>query len=383
MFLALLTARDRVRLSAGLFIVAGLFRFELGLVGIACLTALALFRWGTGEDGRGALLAAAGVVGGSSVLYGLLNFVTGGKALPEIFLLPVMVINPGRRVPLFPPQFGPMGVPVELALLIVPIVVLILALKLRRPYLAATNLGTLWLLSHLVQHANWEHLYITAALVLPWNLLSLASILYRPDDQIGSLPAAEASGELAGPGTARVARWTTRFCWITAGIWPGLLVFGWLLYLSSLSPLSQVHGWNDVVSVQGRTVVAYSTAEARADGQVARYLVRHAGPSDRLFVSEGTLVHIQSNAVVMYYLSGMRPANSLLELNPGIEDTPAIQEQIIDTLRPGTWIVEWVAGLGNERGQEQTHASYLFRRWVHAHARLMLQNPYYRVLRVA
>jgi hypothetical protein len=383
LFLALLTARDRVPLSAALFIAAGLFRFELGIVGLASLTALALFRWGNGEDGRSALLGAFSVLGISSLVYGALNVVAAGKALPEIFLLPIMVINPGRRVPLFPPQFGPLGVPIEIALLTVPIVVVLLTLKLRRPYLAATNIGTLCLMPHLVQHANWEHLCITAAMVLPWNLLTLTSLLSRSEDQIGSLPVLGKSAPSAGPVVYRMVRWTTRFCWITACIYPAFLVLAWFLYFSSLSPISSFHGWNDTVTVGGRTIIAFNPAEARADGQVARYLVRHAGPNDRLFISQGTLVAAESNPVVMYYLSGMQPANSHLELNPGVENTAPVERQIIGTLHPGTWIVEWTAGLGTERGVNRGHGSHVFERWVRAHTRLMLEDSNYRVLRVS
>lgn len=433
LLLALLAARDRVYLSAALFVVAALFRFEFGIVGMACLVALAALRWWNAESWRREALAAVFLAGGLAAVYGGLDLLTAGQAVRQIVVLPELVVYPDRAVPLFPPQFGPIGVPIELAVLILPGTVFLLALRRRLTYLAATNLALCCALPQLLQHPNWTQLCTVGAEVLPWSVLGLVSLLTGSTDRVGPgsparidlvsqrVPEAAASTRGSDPPVSarptpqdmrddtggasptkrspvnhhrraggyakgrhsRTVRWTARFALISTGIWPAMLMIAWFLYVSSFSPLSHFRGWDHVVSVGGRSVIVRDAGQARAYAQVSRYLVRRAGPSDRLFISDGSLRTSISNPVFLYYLTGMHPASSHLEMNPGIEDQAQVQREIVRSLHPGTWIVEWTAGTGADAGTAGRPGSQIFERWTAFHARPVLENSDYRVLRVA
>jgi hypothetical protein len=341
LFAGLLAVRSgRLGPAALAFGLAAGFRLEFGVAGALSLASFAMLSWCNGRRElsiwRPVLALCAGVV----AFYLLLDLVTGGRALQDILIDPVVHIEPYRRIPLFPPRFGLFGVPAALCLLIGPPVLAVLAWHTRNPPLAATSLAICALLPQVLQDADWGHLFGVAAIGIPWVVVGLLD-LYRADQYLGTdAPAEGARGTTASMrlvGTAIRAGATT-------GALYSLFVIAYCLIASPLSPASSVFLGNGPVHVIGsgqRMIIARTAAEANDGSRVVAYLRDHRARGGKVYVSSSALLGANYNMTVLYYALGETPASMYLETNPGLQTRPTIQRDITRELHQCEWVILW------------------------------------------
>jgi len=387
LLLGLLASRDRPRTAAALFFAAGMFRFEFALAGCVVLLSLSALDRIDRAWARRRLAAGLALVAATGIFHLALSAVTGGQALRDIFLDPIFVVDPAHRLPLFPPYFGPAGVPLEFLVVGGPPLLIVLGLLHKRPYLVATNLGVLTLLSQFFQRADWQHLFAAGAVSVPWMLFGFGELLYR-ENRFHRAVAPVLDGD-AGDGEVRTASrlitGTLAAVGLVVGACYSIVVLSYGVYLSPLSPVtseSVYRSWSQhVVHAGSSTIVASSRGEARDDTQLVAYFHRYARSSQQLFIAPITLRYDIYNQTALYYVLGLHPASKYLEMLPGLEKRATVQKEIIADLRSCKWIVLWKGGFSREPNSSVVPGSALLEHFVRAHYHVVLQNPTYEVLR--
>jgi len=375
LFLGLRALQRRPVGAAILFITAGTFRFEFGFAGLVAVSLMTLLMFGDRSQMKRLLAATIATAGGLLGFYLLLAVLTDGEAIRQIVLDPIQRIGPARALPLVPLDLPLAVAPLALVTVLGPVAMAVLGLSLRRPYIAATNAGLIPLLGHLVQRADSQYLFWTAALIVPWILVSMVDLI-----RIEAVPRSNPMH------VHRKDRWLSRLiAWISLSIGPpfgGILILYtlWISPISVLSPTSLWHGHSRFVTGSGNTILAMTSAEARDDRQIIGYISQHAYHTDSIFVAPTRIRNAMWNATELYYVLGLRPATRYLEMNPGVETQPEVQREIIGDLSTCRWVVLWKHGYWYEANGTRQLGSPLLARFIHHRYRLALQNPDYEVL---
>jgi hypothetical protein len=387
LLLGLLASRDRARLAAALFFAAGMFRFEVALAGCVVLLSLAALDRMDRTWAPRRLEAGLALVAATGFFHLALSAVTAGQALRDIFLDPIFAVDPAHRLPLLPPYFGPAGVPLELLVVGGPPLLIVLGLLHKRPYVVATNLGVLTLLSQFFQRADWQHLFAAGAISVPWMLFGFAELL-QPENRVHRAVNSALDGVTRHQQDRAASRLITRTLaavGLVVGAWYSIVVLSYGVYLSPLSPVSSeslYRNWSQhVVHAGSSTIIASSRGEARDDTQLVAYFHRYARSSQQLFIAPTTLRYDIYNQTALYYVLGLHPASRYLEMLPGLEKRATVQNQIIVELRNCNWIVLWKGGFSPEPNSSVVPGSALLEHFVRTQYRLVLQNQTYEVLR--
>jgi len=391
LLLGLLAARAHPLIAVPLLVMAGTFRFEFGLVGTAALCEMAtLPRHESGLPSQRCLLGSAIAVGATlCAFYLAVNALTGGDALQDIFLDPILVVAPGRRLPIIPPWIVAPYLPVEVVTVVGPLVMIAIALRSGQTYAAATILASTILLLQFFQRADATHLMEVAAVIIPWLLITLVRL---PLDASGYRPR-----RAMAPRTAKAPRTNSRALAACAIVGLPIVTncgtgYGAVQYVLAHSVHHGSPGLprlasSAVVQVGRRAIVAGSTREAQDALEVARYLQKHGSARQNVFIDTVHLRHSMYNDTVLYYLLGMRPATRYLEMEPGLETQQRVQKEIIARLRDCPWIILWKGGFWFEPNASQVAGSPLLERFILGHYTLKLQNTtyklYYRPVRTA
>ncbi|HEX6508463.1 MAG TPA: hypothetical protein VF221_12600, partial [Chloroflexota bacterium] len=223
----------RIGLAALAFGLAGTFRVEFAVAGMVALASLALLEWRGGDRTSGRWWPVLGLLAGTIAFYAALDLVTSGQAVREILVDPILRIEPYRRVALFPPRFGPLGVPAALSLAVGPICLVVLGLRSGRLRLAATNLAICALLPQVLQDADWSHLFGVAAIGIPWALLSFADL-----GRETARGAESALGPAGSDVAAKLSSFAIVWIWVTVGLFYAVFIGAYGLVVSPLSPAS-------------------------------------------------------------------------------------------------------------------------------------------------
>lgn len=291
LLLGLRALQRRPVVAAVLFIAAGTFRFELGFAVLVALGLMTLLMFGDRVEMKRVLIAAIATADRLLGFYLLRAVLTDGEAIRQIFLDPIQRIGPARALPLLPLGFPLAVLPLALVTVLGLVAMALLGLSLRQPYTAATNAGLIPLLGHLVQRADSQYIFWTAALIVPWMLVSMVDLT-----RVEQAPYSERKH------TCRKHRWLPRLlAWISLSI--GLpycrfliLYTLWISPISVLSPSSLWHGDSRFVTGGGNTILAMTSAEARDDRQIIGYVSQHADHTDSIFVAPTRIRHAMYNA---------------------------------------------------------------------------------------
>jgi hypothetical protein len=272
--------------------------------------------------------------------YALLAAVTSGQALQEILIQPVVHIEPYRRVSLFPPGFGPLGVPAALITLLGPPLLVFVGVLTRRPAVAATNVAVCIVLAQVLQDPDWGHLFGVAAIAVPWTILTL---LDAYADGFSRSKIAAASRVPAAWFTSSLLRLALRLCAVVGALYI-IFVVAYGIVASPLSPVSSIfigHGPANVIGSGTHMIVARTVREGTDGNQVATYLRAHARPRERVYIIPSALFSGEYNMTVLYYALDLPPASMYLESDPGLQIQPSVQRTILKELHHCTWIVIW------------------------------------------
>jgi hypothetical protein len=363
--------------SALAFGLASTFRLEFGIAGLVALVSLALLRWIQGDGKPSPWRLAIALAAGMALFYGVLDVMTGGKAIQQMVVDPILRIEPHRRVPIIPPLFGPFGLPAVVVLFLGPLSLIVAGLRRHMPILVAGNLALCTLLPQVLQDADWGHLFGVAALGVPWVLLGLYDL-----SGVG-----ESAGAERQTATDR-AVFSSRGAWKTlvavgfsVGLSYSLFVLIYGVFVSPLSPASRnfvAQRPTVIVGSGAHMIVARNKSEARDERAVIAYLSRHSTARDSVFVAPAALRRMDYNMTVLYYALAMRPASQYLEANPGLETQESVQRAIARELGSCKWIVLWkdtaqsnAGGLGGP----------LLGQYIHANYRTVFSSPTFDVLR--
>jgi hypothetical protein len=376
--LALLLLRsERLGLSALAFGLAGTFRLEFGIAGLVALVSLALLRWIQGDDKPSPWRVAIALAAGIALFYGVLDVLTGGRAIQQMVIDPILRIEPHRRVPIIPPLFGPFALPAAVVLFLGPPSLILLGLRRHMPTLVAGNLALCALLPQVVQDADWGHLFGVAALGVPWVLLCLYD-LSGVDESVRTASHTTTGGVVASSRGAW--RWL-----VAVGFSLGLAYASFvLIYCAVASPLSPasrnyVGQHQSVIIGSGvHMIVARNRSEARDERAVIAYLSQHATAHDSVFVAPAALRRMDYNMTALYYALAMQPASPYLEANPGLETQESVQRVIMHELGSCKWIVLW-----KDTGQRNAGGlgGPMLGRYIHANYRKALSTTTFEVLR--
>lgn len=226
--------------------------------------------------------------------------------------------------------------------------------------MVATNAVVLALISHFLSRPDTFHLLSVAALAVPWSLvtaLHLASGLTRTTPRL------------------LVISLITLLVAGTAGLYApqAILAARNGVHPAPVDPALLVRNG-------ARSIIALSPTEARDDRQMIRYVNEHAARSDKIFVGLTSFRHTMYSETVLYYLLDVRPASRYLEMVPGVETTPAVQQSIARSLRDCRWVVLWRGGFWYEPNASQTPGSPFLDRYIARHYRPVLADTTYVVL---
>jgi hypothetical protein len=378
----LLLIKDQPNLAVALFFLAGTLRFEFTFAGLVAVLVLTV--WPASNQSRRTFATASAALVASFILFYLVcTLLTSGAAFKDIFVDQIVPVEAARRIPLWPPQFGPLGMPFALVMLAAPGALVVAGLLLRKPFIIATNLAALSLLPHFFQRADASHLFSTSVIVIPWALISLIEIAHPEgwrDKKVISV-SRDRAYRGAGMGLATIG--------LLAGVWGSLIVVAYAAYLSPLSPLSDLnisHFSALQVPAGSNTIVAWSAGEARDDRRVIAYLREHARSSDSVFIEPQSIASSYTMTDLYYPLAmTVRPATRYLEMQGGLEDQPAVQREITTELRACTWIVvlyggRWYRGVTSDASAPQPA---MYDRYIARHYRTVFSTSTYLVLRRA
>lgn len=208
LLLGLRALQRRPVVAAVLFIAAGTFRFELGFAVLVALGLMTLLMFGDRVEMKRVLIAAIATADRLLGFYLLRAVLTDGEAIRQIMLDPIERIGPARALPLLPLGFPLAVLPLALVTVLGPVAMAVLGLSLRQPYTAATNAGLIPLLGHLAQRADSQYIFWTAALIVPWMLVSMVDLT-----RVEQAPYSECKH------VRRKHRWLSRlFAWISLSI---------------------------------------------------------------------------------------------------------------------------------------------------------------------
>lgn len=369
--------------AACLFFFGGTLRFEFvagGLVALAVSTVLP----GTGRGRPLRLLAIALALTAVTVaFYLVLDAVTAHRALQAIFFDQVGGVEAARRLPLFPPQFSPLGWPALLLSFLGPVAMVAVGLRTRRGDVAAMSLAVLALSPHFFQRADSSHLFSFAALAAPCTMVALAEI------------ARHASG-ISQAGSRFASRWPfavsnalLRYTAIAGAGWSTLIVAAYAVYLSPLSPLAPapISGLHSRLVAQGaRTIIAWNPDIARDDRQIASFLHHRASSSQSVFITPLSVnprgaVHFYYTMTDLYYVLGMKPASRYLEMQGGVSTRPSVLGGLMHDLQHCDWVVLLHGGAWYTGPRAYRDADALaYERYINRHFRPVLSNPTYQLM---
>ncbi len=373
----LLAVRSRrAGLAALLFFAAGMFRIEFATAGILALAFLLFLPAGTRRSGPRAIAPLLVLVAALVLFYLVLDLLTGGLALRDILSDPILRVEPQRRLPLFPPDFGLFGVPAALVLFLGPPVLFLYALTHRLPALAATNAAVCLLLPQVVQVADWGHLFAVAAFGVPWVALSLADLFRRPSPGSSRQTGRSPLVRLAPRHTAARALWITAVC----GYLYALFVSLYGLAASPLSPAAPAFIGNRpglMVDNGVNDLIARTTREAKDERQVIRFVLGRRRPGDTVFIAPSSVRRMEYNFTVLYYGLGITPAAMYLEADPGFTTQDSVQRAIARDLRHCRWVILWKDPVG---AREHPLAGPLLQRDLRTEYRPVLENHTFEVL---
>jgi hypothetical protein len=342
--------------AAALFFFAGTLRYELGIAGLAAMVVLAVLQAALKRSDRRQLAATVGLALVLAVFYAGLDLMTGGRAIQEILVEPVLHLK--RTIPLIPIQYFPWDLQLVALLVLAPIGLAAAGLIRRRPEVTASSVAIALTLPYFLQRADRSHLYPLAALAIPWLLVSLQSL-----------------GASGWP-------WRLLRGWLALGVGfvEMVIVLSICLYTSPISPLTVRHK-GPLVAGRGKNVVlAASPVEARDYRGLEAYLGRRASSRDRVFVWPSHMRYADDNDTALYFALAMTPATSHLEINPGIESRADIQRTIVRQLAGCRWVVLWKPTFPGQQMSGDT-AAPVVQRYLLAHYRSVMSNTSFTLLR--
>jgi hypothetical protein len=368
LFLAgLLALPTRPALAVPLFTAAGLTRLEFAECGIVALGILLLLERRKHYTVRRmalTLLALVGALGGAYLFFVVQS---GGQAFVDLVLDPSRGITswPGRPH-LWPLAFGPIGVPILAASILSPLLMTILGLARRRPYVAATNASMLLLVPHYLQWPDASHLFSLAAVTIPWALVCLAWAKRRQ------------SPHQRAPGPVQRA---ALIATLAGGIWAALVAASYTVYFFPFSPFtSQGVGTlsQRLISAGDRSLIELSPQDAQSGRALIRFAERNIPPRDEIVIlpkSDGSLF----TRTDMYYVLQRRPATRYLMLLGLVAHQGAARELLRD-LHGCRWVVILHGGPWFSPATPPLFGGRI-ERYLAAHTRVVFRSHTYDVLR--
>lgn len=356
MLAGLICLRRCPYLAAALFFVAGTFRYELGIAGLAAMALLAVLQATLKRTDRDRGVATAALALGLASFYGGLALISGGQAIQELLVEPVLHLN--RHLPLTPVNYFPWDLQLVALIFVAPFGLAVAGLLRRRLDVTASSVAIALTTPYFLQRADRAHLYPVAALAIPWLLMSLRSM--------------GANGRL----------WRLLCGWLAIGVGfvEMVIVLAVCLYTSPVSPLSAPDSGPFVVGTRENVVLAATAVEARNYQELLAYLHKRASAGDRVFVWPSHLRYAGDNDTALYFALAMTPATSHLELNPGIESRADVQRSIIRQLASCRWVVLWKPEVPVRHAWDNT-AAPVVQDYLLAHYRPAMANESFTVLR--
>jgi len=367
----------RPPLAALCFLIAAMFRWEAGVVG---LIALGLYALLLSLNARRLCLRA--FLTGSVLLLlalalgaALLQAMSGGRAIGQFVVFQIGVGQAARTLALVPPGYGVKLLPLALLVLLGPPIMALVAWLRRSPLLVATNIALMGDALQFLHRADSFHLSFVAVVIVPWLLYSLAELFAPPRRQEARRAAGVRSGR---------TRWD---------VWAGAMVLVIGLYLGGYISLRfaygaartvrslAVHGNPNTVHLGSRSIQANYPIEAQDTAALARYLTRHAAPRERIFVALTDNRRTMDNSTALYFVLDRRPCSDYVEFEPGLESARGVQRQIVGSLAQCRWIVLWKHGWAYEPNTSHNFGSSLLNVYLQQHYRTVLDNATYQLRR--
>lgn len=368
LWLGLAALRRCPGLAAALFFVAATFRFEFGVAGIVALGTLVVFDRKRGKS-REYLLGIVALLTGLTVFFLGLGLLTGGAALRDIFVDSALAISPGRKLPLWPPNYGAVGLLLAIIMVSGPTVLVVASAVTCRCYQLASNLAVLSLVPHFLQRADWLGLRMVAVVTVPWLVVCLRDVLRDHEARRGaSLSPRATTAVRAGLGAVGML----------VGVSYTFLV---LVFVTLVAPLTLASAGSRLVSEGQRGVIVWTKQEARDDLQIARFIRSRTEPGDRVFIAPVKVRYAMYNSTQLYYLLGLPPASHKREMHPGVETQASIRREIISELSHCRLIVLTRAGYWYEPNASQIPGRPLLQRFIWRRYRIVLSNTSFQLLR--
>lgn len=367
----------RPPLAALFFLIAALFRWEAGVIGVIALSlhtvllSLNARRLCLRDFLTGSVLLLVALALAATVLQAM----SGGRAIDQFVVYQIVTGQPGRTLALVPPTYKATLLPLALLVLLGPPIMGLVAWLRRSPFLVATNLALMGDALQFLHRADSFHLTFAAVVIVPWLLYSLAE-LFAPSTR-------QEVRRAAGVRSGRI-RWD---------VWAGATVLVIGLYIGGYISLRfaygaartvrsvAAHGVPYTVHLGSRTIVANYPIEAQDTAAVARYLTRYAAPRERIFVGLTDNRRTMDNPMALYFVLDRRPCSEYVEFEPGLESASGVQRQIIGSLAGCSWVVLWKRGFTYEPNTSHDFGSNLLNVYLRQHYRTVLNNATYQLRR--